>query len=511
MQNTKQSQTLEYSGKVIFPGLLLVLALGYHEVFLAIAREWRGGTYSHGFLALLISGYFIWQSRTDLYQIKQPTSWWMLLVITGAGFIWWLASLANVQLVQMFSLILLVSSAIFYLYGWGTLWKLRVPLLSLILVLPVWNFLQIPLQEISSSVTFIGLDLLGIPVLREGFRFTVPGGQFLIEEACSGLGFFLSSCLLGLLYIHINNVQGPRAVFFLLFAVALSLVSNWIRILTIMVVGNYTQMEHIIVQDHLTFGWILYSVMLIPFFLVGHFFSNQQLKPVTSPPERISNLPETKPSTSRTRVLIALILALLLFPIVKLTEPHSTARPSDPDWIQNEFASIPYVSPSHPFLKWEPDFKGADYQSIRQSKIGNKDILSLVVRYDKQEQGRELIYVRNRLYSPEKWLQLGKQTIQTNHDGRTASHILLTLEGRSGRKRTILYWYLIGNQITSSPLLAKLYEVKGIITGNTTAYLFAIAADMNQKEKDLDLTEILRLSSELQSRLLSSLQNDQKA
>ena len=101
------------------------------------------------------------------------------------------------------------------------------------------------------------------------------GGRFAIEPACSGLGFFLCSGLIGAYFAYFNDLGWRKMVGFIAFGLGLAVVANWIRILAIIMVGNATQMDHWIVHDHLMFGWILFSGMLIPYFWIGNILLNR--------------------------------------------------------------------------------------------------------------------------------------------------------------------------------------------------------------------------------------------
>jgi len=487
----------------------LILCAAYSKTILEISTEWSGtGTYSHGFLALAIAGYIVWQNRGTVSNTRfdfQPIG---IIAIVGAGFLWLAAALVNVQFVQVFSLFAIILATMVCLFGWRSLWELRVALLALLLVLPIWNFLQVPLQELSSDVTEISLKALGIPTLREGFKFTVPGGQFLVEEACAGLSFFLSSCLLGVLFVSFNHVVGMSRYYFFLFAVLLSLVSNWIRILVVIVVGNYTQMDHIIVQDHLTFGWILYAVMLIPFFVVGHYFTqapktgSDETKPV-NPEVKIEN---GKVQPKQMLLVTALVIGVIVaFPFVRLVmnqNPPETVSDSSYDTALRQL-----TKPTKARLTrlWEPHFAGAS--AIKQTTVTYNDqvVGALFVTYSDQAQGKELIHVRNTLYSKHSWNKQSSQYVELEVQGTTTKQQLLKLKDRRGTQRFTTYWYHIGGRITTSEREAKIFELLGILGGDRSAQLYAFTSDTLAAGKtDTEVTDkLLKLSSELQIKVLA--------
>ena len=50
-------------------------------------------------------------------------------------------------------------------------------------------------------------------------------------------------------------------------ALALALITNWVRVYTLIIVGQYSDMQHyLITTDHYMYGWVLYGVAMIVFF-----------------------------------------------------------------------------------------------------------------------------------------------------------------------------------------------------------------------------------------------------
>lgn len=258
-------------GFLLFAGALGLTMLVYFETTASLMAEWTdNGNYGHGLLAIAVSLYLLWQKRDVLNAPDARLHPLGLLIGAGFGFLWLVASFGNVLVVQQVSLIAILNAVALALYGPRRYLTVAFPLLTIFLVTPMWNYLQQPLRELSTVVTYAALQFVNLPVLLEGYQVTVPGGRFLIEPACSGLGFFLCSGLIGAYFAYFNQLGRKAMLGFVTLGLALAVVSNWMRIVIIIMVGNATRMEHFIVQDHLTFGWLLFSAMLIPYFWAGN-------------------------------------------------------------------------------------------------------------------------------------------------------------------------------------------------------------------------------------------------
>jgi exosortase len=81
---------------------------------------------------------------------------------------------------------------------------LAFPLCLLFLMVPIpaviYNQITFPLQILASQFAAWALDLLGIPVLREGNVLDVAGHMLSVVEACSGIRSLLTLTFLALVY-----------------------------------------------------------------------------------------------------------------------------------------------------------------------------------------------------------------------------------------------------------------------------------------------------------------------
>ncbi len=90
------------------------------------------------------------------------------------------------------------------------LFMIRIPLF-------VYQQMTFPLQIFASQVATSLLQLLGIPVLRDGNILDLPSQRLEVVEACSGIRSLLSLTFLSLAYAYVFDKRGwMRAVLLLL-------------------------------------------------------------------------------------------------------------------------------------------------------------------------------------------------------------------------------------------------------------------------------------------------------
>lgn len=175
--------------------LLLVLAalVGlYFPVLVAMAQDWKtNDNYSHGFFIPLISGYMVYMMRAELQGLAiKPVNWGLLLVLAGLGQLY-VARVGSEFFLQRTSLIPLLLGLSLFLLGKALTRKLLLPIAYLLFMVPlpaiVWNKIAFPMQLYSSAITERVIQMIGIPVFREGNVLHLAQTTLEVVDACSGL------------------------------------------------------------------------------------------------------------------------------------------------------------------------------------------------------------------------------------------------------------------------------------------------------------------------------------
>lgn len=171
-----------------FAGLLLL----YYPVLLSLSKDWASNdNYSHGYFIPLISGYMIYTMQDELRRtIVQPVNWGILILL--AGFCQLIVAKAGSEyFLQRTSLILVLLGACLFILGRDSTKKLLLPICYLIFMVPIpaiiWNKIAFPLQLFASEITEQVIQLLGIPVFREGNVLHLSETTLEVVDACSGL------------------------------------------------------------------------------------------------------------------------------------------------------------------------------------------------------------------------------------------------------------------------------------------------------------------------------------
>jgi len=463
---------------------LAILLLANLPALSAIFDEWNSdGPYSHGFLGIFVVIYAFWVKRKSIRLSQNTTTSFIICTLGLLGsllvnLVAMLASIQQLQLLALFFIILFLFSA---LYGLKTLKACALPFIMLFLIFPVWNILQLPLRELSTAAGQWGPELIGIPVGRDGYRLSTAGGLFDVEPACSGLGFFMVSALLAFFVSFINKLSQKKTLTFLIICLAIAVLANWLRIIIIIVVGTYTEMNHFIVHDHLTFGWIVFALCLLPLIYIARTYFDESArvnnKAVDSlPAKEVGVVNKTHAFTAL--VLLVIFIAGTYWIPSRFNENYAFTVPTLSNYeMAGESKSY---SPN-----WKPYSQGASKERFFYYVKEDVGFQVYLADYVKQEQASEMIYVENYLYDDQFWHDVEDKKLPLLDNQYLQQANLAVVQRSQARYRMIASWYVINGVITSDKKRAKLAEVQAALEGKPGATLVAVALDFDGQDSAL--------------------------
>ncbi len=237
-----------------------------------IANIWQysfdDGTYSHAYLIPLISGYLYWElNKNNELQLRETINPLALIAVTITGCSLVIFTIAQFTFGYRVFIILFYGALISLVFK--SSFKTLFPAFFLIFLIPVWGVLITPLQELSTIAVTSIMGASNIPIFVEGNTIHIPEGVFEIAGGCSGLRYLIVSLAISSLFIflHVNKVK--HAIIFILLAAIGALITNWIRITGLILIGHYTNMESDLMTDHNMFGWYLYIPYMLLLFSLG--------------------------------------------------------------------------------------------------------------------------------------------------------------------------------------------------------------------------------------------------
>jgi len=230
---------------------------------------WRSDTFGHGLVVLPLFAWVVWRRREAIGDLRPQPAPWLAVPMAAAGLLWLLGELASVAGAAHAGFVTMTVLALTAVLGWRLARVLLFPLLFLFFALPVGEFMLPLLMAVTADFVVATLRLTGIPVYQEGLHFVIPGGNWSVAEACSGIRYLIASLMLGALYAWLNYATLRKRLAFVAVAFAMPLLANWVRAYLIVLLGYLSSNRLATGVDHLIYGWVFFGIVIVLMFWAG--------------------------------------------------------------------------------------------------------------------------------------------------------------------------------------------------------------------------------------------------
>ncbi len=443
----------------------LVLAL-YRETALAMVTIWyRSETFTHGFVVLPIVLWLVWRRRAQLATLTPRANLYLLVPLAGLALMWLLGDLVAVNSVTQLALVAMLVMAVPAILGIPVAAAIAFPLAFMFFAVPVGEFVMPQLMDWTAEFTILALRASGIPVFREGLNFVIPSGQWSVVEACSGVRYLIASLTVGTLYAYLNYQSTRRRLLFVVFAILVPIVANWMRAYMIVMLGHLSGNTIAVGVDHLIYGWVFFGIVILLMFLIGARWSEPE--PDFGVPAGNRNAADqTGNSTPLVWIVSVAFVLIVSLPIMakRNFETHVAAVPPrlelgeslSPTWQKADSASIDY----------KPHFESASAELGRAYAHAGRTVGVYLGYYRDQDYNRKLVSSTNVLVMSNDplWSKVVQGAASATLDGKAVAAQRAELRRQSGAGPAapdrLLVWqiYWINGQWTSNDYLAKAYS-----------------------------------------------------
>lgn len=227
--------------------------------------------YSHIVTIPVISLALLYMERATIFSRVQWRPGLGVPLMLAAVAASWLPRLLRISdesgwSVSILAAVAACAGAFIACYGADAFRKAAFPLLLLAFMAPfpppVLHAVIAFLQRASAEASAVLFDLLGVPVFREGFMFTLPGLRIEIAEECSGIRSSMALVVVGLVAAHIflRSLWSKLAI--ALLVVPIAVVKNAVRIVVLSLLGIYADPDFVGPS-------VLHRYSGIPVFMLG--------------------------------------------------------------------------------------------------------------------------------------------------------------------------------------------------------------------------------------------------
>ena len=204
------------------------------------------------------------QNGVALKRLPWPVLAWFGALLY-AGLQLWIATLGAELFLARTAFVISVIGMVLLLGGTAWVRALAFPLFLLFFMIPiptvVYNNITFPLQLLASRVSTEALNMMQIPVLREGNVLELADQKLSVVEACSGIRSLLSLTFLSLVYGYFFERKVWMRVVLFFSTIPIAIVANASRVT---LTGVLAESKPELAEGffHTASGWVIFMVAL---------------------------------------------------------------------------------------------------------------------------------------------------------------------------------------------------------------------------------------------------------
>ena len=462
---------------------LALLAVGYSPTLMAFPGAWVDFR-THGFVIAALCAWLIWSSRTSVVpETVDPIPARLAAVL--CSLLWLLAVVLGTRVIHMTVLPLALLAWTAAVFGVPTMRRMLPIALTFTLALPVWEVFVDLLQAMTVAVNGVLVGIFRLKATLTGNQIVFPFGTIEVAQSCAGLNYLMSGLTINVLYTQLFLRSRAAKVATMAVGVVLWIVSNWIRVFGLVLIGYNTRMTSPLMEEHGTYGWVIFAVVSgVFFFLAGRIdrwdHAQPALQPLAVPAVRATVSVSAFRSNlgfGTAAVLVGPLLLLALTARPGVQEAAGALRGVQPG---TRFTSTPIdvdaerdsATDSSSTGRWRPAYRGASRQQLLAWTNGTTEIQVNRLMYLLEDQQGELIGSGNQI-APRQRL-LSERTVGPLDDQLRS--VLEAVVRTPTSARLVWYWYRVANVDTPSAAKAKLLELVTFATRRAPSELVAVSA-----------------------------------
>ena len=424
--------------------------------------QWDGA-YSHGYLLVIVCFGMVFSRLSPLTAEKVHWPYTFFLFVPIA--LWSLGYATQVLVISQLSLPIFISCLILPWFGFNGLRAVAAPLALMFLAIPVWEVILPVLRNLTTLVASSGVRLLGIPAYIDGYSFRLPYGTVVIAGSCAGLSYFLMALTLASLNALYRNFALKQALLSTLLLVALSIIGNWLRVYSLILIAYYSKMQNPLVADHGQFGWWIFAGLFIIYLFCIRAFPERPI------------ITAVRSERSGKHYFGATLLTVAFSILITTAVPLWLQKGSSADLTKIHpvmSARLHPVAPGQTFQQLGIDISGYDLAEIFRSQQGELKIFVGRLIFLNQQQGKELISDSQKVtQQPSEMLK----PISSSYGLVNAEIVYL---GRD--TRLILWQYMLGRAHAATPIRGKWLQFLELLRGRSAAALWLAAVECQNRQ-----------------------------
>lgn len=441
----------------------------YSDTVVSIVSTWsKSRTFAHGYLIIPISAWLIWTKRHELVVLTPAPDFRPLLVLPLIGFVWMVAHLASIQLVQQLSVVAVVPFLVWAFLGTEVARTIAFPLGFLLFAVPAGEFLIPYLIDFTADFTVKMVSLTGIPIYRDGYFFSLPSGDWSVVKACSGIHYLIASVTLGFLFAYLTYRRFWRRLAFIVLATVFPVFANGIRAFLIVMIGHFSGMRLAVGVDHVLYGWLFFGLVMLIMFKIGMLWKEDDIPDQDNVPVH----PHKQMTSSPARLCGVFVCALIvigMWPFYALAIHRTTFADQAHGVLDRPEGVTPWAAGANSGSGWQPAYSGYTemQQAAYERTAEEPPVVLFLYYYRAQKQDAELVNSENLLIKPND--SVNQQISRSRFSIPTSDGSLPFIQTRlklDGNYYVVWEWYWVDGTPAVNPAYTKYLEIRQQLLGN---------------------------------------------
>lgn len=445
-------------------GLLFLLIALFAKIVPDMVMDWfNDENYSHGFLVPFISGYFLYNRREKLRNLR-VTPWNPGLIVIVFGLIQLLIGWLGTEYFSMRSaLIVLLAGMVLYLFGIAVFKAMIFPIAYLIFMVPIpyiiYDSVAFPLKLFVTKVSVAFLKMVGVVVLREGNIIMFPATTLEVADACSGIRSLLSLLALAVAYAFFLRITPLKRWLLICSAIPIAVLTNALRVIVTGFLAQYWGEQAAQGFFHEFAGLAVFGLAMGMLVSLGAILGKGQLLENKGPDATGREL-GTEAGEQRTGKGKYLIVGLLLIASGFYLNLHSDI-------------AVPINKPFEQFPETVAGWRMTGESSLSDNVQKVLKATDVLFRQYVSPEGRPVtLYVGyhgggkvgGEIHSPKQclpgsgWYELSSQRSQLDLGGKKLNLVRAVYQ-KGESKELFLYWFAVKNKTLNDEYSLKMAEI----------------------------------------------------
>ena len=455
--------------------LLLLIAWLYASIMAHLFLQWVGPhsdrNFEHGIFVPIFALFVLWQDREKLRAIAPVPSWAGLPLVWLGMLVLVLGVLGAEIFSARVSLLILMAGLIILFQGWTFFRAVLLPWAFLILMIPIpaliMNRVTFPLQLLAAKLSAALLEMVGVPVLRQGNVIVLASMPLNVAEACSGIRSLLTLVTLAIIYGHLMETRRWVRVVLALSAVPIAVAANSFRIFGTGLLVQYWDPDKAEGFYHALGGWLIFVVALIMFFAVHRLICLIWKSGPAAPSNvvRVEERPTREIRSKAASFRFGLVVVPMLATAIGL-QVHSNGDARHVGYLPTQIGD--WTGSDMPISQEELDILGPGEYLMRSYEDASQPepAITLFIPFFPTQKAGDTIHSPDHCLLGAGWFPDSRERIQLTRPDGSSMPVNRYVVSRTGERQLVLYWFQAHGRVVASEWSAKYYLISDSIRMN---------------------------------------------